>query len=257
MPRPNQFKRPDPHDTPRLVALEATVGSDVYNTRVATSDLDWKHYMFPALDDLYANHQPSYERLGAEDHVYRDVRLLAHQLKKTNLNTLELLYSPRLSFHPSLEALVNLRDDLARVDLGRFYESALGTFRQHRDDFRRSRGDVNRPATVKYGYDPKRYAHLHRLTYLLETYAERDFKTLRPSLCLADGDPFRDDLLALRNGLHVRTEAEQTADALEARVLALKPVYHAVVPGDAERATTEQVDAVVKAAFRNHLRNDL
>ena len=117
MPKPEQFRQPDPHEEQRTVALEATVGSDVYNLRVEGSDLDWVHYVFPTLNDLYDRQQVSYERAAdGDDHKYRDVRHLAHLLKKVNLNTLEALYSPRLVVHPSLGWLVDERDRLASLE---------------------------------------------------------------------------------------------------------------------------------------------
>lgn len=258
MPKPSQFRQPDPHDTPRTTALAGTVGSDVYNTRLETSDLDWKHYMFPSVEDLYANQQPSYERHEpGNDRVYRDARLLAHQLKRTNLNTLEVLYSPRLDVHPSLAELVDSRDDLARVDLPRFFDSTLGTFRQHRDAFRRSLDDVNHAATVRHGYDPKPYAHLHRLRYLLTTYMEHDFDSLRPALRFPDGDPFRDVLLALRGGVHTVDEAVHMTETLEQDVVRLKAAYHARPPGATEAELGVWLDELVKGAVLADLARQL
>lgn len=248
MPKPEQFRRPDPHDQRRTVALEATVGSDVYNLRVEGSDLDWVHYVFPTLDDLYDRQQVSYERAAdGDDHKYRDVRHLAHLVKKVNLNTLEMLYSPRLVVHPSLAWLVDERDRFASLDLPRLYDSMTGTFRQHTDKLMKSLGAGARP------YDTKAYMHLHRLTHLAETYAADDFTSLRRAVRYPDGSDACEQLTALRRGVHTLDEALAMLPSLGERFDAMRDAYYARPPGDAEEATLREMEARVRQAVLAHL----
>jgi predicted nucleotidyltransferase len=78
-------------------------GSQNYNLDTFQSDIDIKGFVYPTVEDIALNRSPItgtgvYER-GSEGAVsVTDIRQFAKDLKKSNINALEFLYSPYFMF---------------------------------------------------------------------------------------------------------------------------------------------------------------
>lgn len=148
-------------------------GSYSYGLATPTSDLDYRGvYMHD--DSSYIvglkKHDHEMSIKGGDDVVEQELRHFMSLLKKTNTNSMEILFTPKdkfISLHPMFDELI-LQNRWRLVDTKKFYSSIKGYIQHERKlangELSGELGLKRKEAIIKYGYSPKNFINLFRLT---------------------------------------------------------------------------------------------
>lgn len=182
----------------RQVVVRAVVGSHNYNLNTPTSDVDYKYFVAPTFDDLYAGKMFSTAKQSDTlDYDCHDIRQLAHLLWKANINFVEVLFSRDIYYHAGLAWVFNHADDLARMNLPFLASATFGMHFQKMKDL--YKGTAKTDALVaRFGYDTKQACHALRCLYTLERVA-RGWK-MEDVLWFGSRDPQGKALRAVKAG---------------------------------------------------------
>ena len=173
----------------RKEAFKALVGSHNYNLNTQTSDKDYKVFVLPTFDDLFSGRQFSKATTGEIDIEYHDIRKLSNLLWKSNINFLEVLFSEELEINTSLtkdskdkiEEIINLKDQIARMNLPYLYNACVGMYISKRKQV--DKGTKNTQELIaKYGYDTKQAMATIRVLDFLKRFAEIDFSDFKKAI---------------------------------------------------------------------------
>ena len=81
----------------RPTVFKALVGSHNYNLNDEQSDKDYKYFVMPTFDDMYAGKMFSTSKVGqVEDYDVHDIRKCIHLWWQANINFIEVLYTSEL-----------------------------------------------------------------------------------------------------------------------------------------------------------------
>lgn len=208
----------------RPVLLVAKVGSVNYNLHDETSDQDFKVYVLPSFDDLYTGKRFVKSVVSDEvDYTVHDVRDLAHQLKKSNVNFVEVLFSTDLTVHEdSLHELVSMREEVARMNLPYFYDACFGMLYNKLKVFEKGTGSSNR-FVEQYGYDTKAFMSMYRMMDFLLRYEANEFTSFAEAFCYTEEE--REFMLSMKHGRYSKEEATVLVQEMREKVESKKPVY--------------------------------
>lgn len=191
----------------REVVFVAQVGSLNYNLETEDSDEDYEMFLLPNFDDLYNRRQL------AKQFTVDDVDLkvfyithLAHQLEKSNPNFLQLLFSRNVVYiHPEFQWLLNEREELARANLPRFYDSMKGMYYEGRQRLEKSQ--------LQKQLNGKALLQVVRVSQFLRRYEEDFFKSYSSAMTYNDYE--RNKLIPLKKGLDPKTGLPLTQEQVE------------------------------------------
>lgn len=168
----------------RIIAL-CLAGSQNYGIDTQDSDVDTKLIVAPNLLDITYLCKPdskTFEKENNEHIDIKDFRLYFECLRKQNINWVETLFTDYMIVNPNYrevwDILVRERELIARYSP---YAAATTTLGMAHGYYKCLRHPCE--ATKKYGYDPKKLAHLVRLYDFLAMYTkgERSYaECLRP-----------------------------------------------------------------------------
>lgn len=119
----------------RTPFLKALVGSHNYNLQVPSSDMDYKLFVLPLFEDMFANRDiaKSFTADNGDDVEYKDARQLSYLWWKSNVNFTEVLFSNDLVFSQEVEKhvkkLLDKKEEIARMNLPYLHKSSLGMIR--------------------------------------------------------------------------------------------------------------------------------
>lgn len=121
----------------RKEIFRALVGSHNYNLNTETSDYDYKVFIAPTFDDLYANERYSKSIIGEDmDLDIHDVRKVSNLWWKANVNFIEVLFSKEVYYGLTikdetvelLDKIFAMRNDIAKMNLPYLYNACVGMY---------------------------------------------------------------------------------------------------------------------------------
>ena len=182
----------------RMVVVKSLVGSHNYNLNTPSSDRDYKLFVEPSFDDLYAGkHFATGAQSNTVDYTVHDVRGLSNLLWKANINFIEVLFSVDLYYHAGLSWIFNSAEALARMNLQYLYKSAMGMHYDKMKNLHKGTGTTS-ALVEKFGYDTKQATHALRLLYVVERIASG--LTVKDALYFPNKTVKRNILLAIKSG---------------------------------------------------------
>jgi predicted nucleotidyltransferase len=210
----------------RREVFRALVGSYNYNLNTETSDKDYKIFVLPTFDDLYFNKMFSKMEIGElEDYDIHDIRKLNSLLWKTNINFAEVLFSDEIvindedsknyeGYSPTTElvqTIFSLKNELIKMNLQYLWNASVGMhIRKKSAMHKATSGTVD--LVEKYGYDTKQAMHSLRVLYVLQRFADNDFKDFKKAIWFDNNDPQRKELLDIKKGKYTYDEMVEILD---------------------------------------------
>lgn len=206
----------------RTLAVNALTGSHNYNLNTPTSDRDYKFFVFPNFDDLYAGKMFANSITSPTlDATCHDVRQLVELVWKANLNFIEVLFSENCVRDSALDFIFTARDSLATMNLYTFFKATYGMHLMKIKDLRKGTGNTTM-LVEKFGYDTKQACHALRCLYVISRFMGCGY--MGKALWFANSDPDRQTLLDVKAGKYT-----------EADFLELVDTWHKVWKDEAEK----------------------
>ncbi|WJZ23636.1 RNA repair pathway DNA polymerase beta [Listeria phage LIS04] len=175
-----------------LISFSAVVGSKNYNLVTPTSDTDMVHVQYPTLDTIFNN---SFNVKVNGDVTYQDIRKFTQLLIKGSPNYIEILFSCDANSYDSFyQELLEIRDDIAKINLSRTYDALLGMcYQQVKKVITQTKHELTDHATVG-----KSVASALRSSHLIRRFHETNFNSYDSALWLSGIE--RDDLMRYKLG---------------------------------------------------------
>lgn len=205
-------------------------GSQNYNLDINDaeyeSDVDAKAIVLPTLNDLVFKRSPESTTLeipGSIEQIdLKDIRSMNESITKQNISYIQILFTEFYIVNPKyadeVEYLRLIRDELCTIDEAAMARGILGMCfdkMKHLTDGTPAREEV----ISKFGYDPKQYHHLARLSKL----AVDHFTMGKPlAECIPVTGEDRDDLIAKKLG---KDDLETAKENSEKYVEIAREVY--------------------------------
>lgn len=207
----------------RKVVFIAKVGSVNCNLNDELSDADYKVYVLPSEEDLYTGSRFVAQVTGEVDYSVNDIRELEKHLVTSPVNHIEILYSvDATSLAPEVDALLELREELARMNLPALFDSAVGRYKNGLGSMKRGTG-ATAELVEKHGYCTKSFLLAYRSLDFLIGYHENGFSSYEQAFRYSDER--RSEMLRLKYGSHTKEEAENVLEMLLEQVQAIKSDY--------------------------------
>lgn len=228
------------------------VGSHNYNLNVEESDYDYSTFMLPNFDDLYFGKQVSIKPNITEDqdNTYYDIRKLGQLLWKSNINYIEVLFSEHIKLNldlpywtkPYLDKLFNMKEDIARMNLKRLYDSCLGT-KYTKMKMLNKGSESSKYLVEKYGYDTKAAMTAYRNLDFLIRYADNGFTDFKKAIWYRDNEEVREFLLKIRDG---HFKKDDIVNLIEEKEIFVKERYEALYTKEPNEKTLEELNNTLK-----------
>jgi predicted nucleotidyltransferase len=194
----------------RKVVIKALVGSHNYNLNTATSDKDYKYFVYPTFEDLYHGKRFSTaSQSDTLDYDVHDIRQLADLLWKANLNFIEVLFSVDMVYDPRLRSVFMNRDAYATMNLPYFANATYGMHLMKMRDLHK--GTAKTQILVdRFGYDTKQACHALRCLYMLDRLASG--MSMGEALWFDDGCFEHNNLLDIKFGRWTEEHFQETVN---------------------------------------------
>lgn len=207
----------------RKVVFIAKVGSVNCNLNDELSDVDYKVYVLPSEEDLYTGNRFIAQETGKVDYSVNDIRELEKHLVGSPVNHIEILYSvDTLSLSPEVDKLLEMREELARMNLPALYDSAVGRYKNGLGGMKRGTG-ATAELVEKHGYCTKSFLLAYRSLDFLIGYHKNGFSSYEQAFRYSEEE--RPGMLRLKYGSHTKEEAENVLAMLLEQVQAIKSDY--------------------------------
>jgi predicted nucleotidyltransferase len=188
----------------RTIAVCALTGSHNYNLNTPASDEDYKYFVYPNFNDLYAGKMFANSMTSTNlDATCHDVRQLVDLVWKANLNFIEVLFSENVVCDDAVRPIFDARDSLATMNLYAFFKATYGMHLMKIKDLRKGTGNTTM-LVEKFGYDTKQACHALRCLYVISRFMESGY--MGKALWFEYGNPQRNVLLDVKAGKY--TEAQ-------------------------------------------------
>lgn len=209
----------------RKVILIAKVGSVNYNLNDNLSDEDYKVYVLPSKEDLYAGKRFVESITGVVDFAVHDIRDLEKQLYRSNINIIEVLFSVELTaLAPELDSLVELREEIARMNLPYLYDTSFGIMNNKLKILDKGTKDTA-PLVEKYGYCTKSFISAYRGLDFIRRYQQNGFTSFEKAVRYNEKE--RAFMLSMKRGAFSRVEAGEMLEDLKSYVEDVKSQFTA------------------------------
>ena len=156
------------YDVDNIIGCFCT-GSQNYGTDMPYSDVDTKLLITPKLEDIYKDQKAeSTTKImpdASDEHIsVKDIRQAIHEIKKQNINMLELLYTDFYILNPAykdcFDKLLSRRDEIVRYNQIAAVKTINGN----------AINSYNRMYKEDGGINQKQVANLVRFEYYLDKY---------------------------------------------------------------------------------------
>lgn len=235
----------------RQIVCTVPIGSKNYNVNDTNSDDDFKTYLYPTFDDMYHNRDFTKAYTGEVDHEFHDVRKMSMMLWKANINFIEALFPYRVETTSELyEELVNMRDDIASMNLPYLYDACFGMYFRKMKDFNRD---------IAYNdlsdKDAERKLHKHGATAFrtldfLERFADNRFEDFGAAMRYQDAEPNRHLILEMRASEYSSGAILNKLHEKQARVELRKPEYR-------ERSLNEEAKVKMERMVKHFVETEI
>ncbi|AEZ50462.1 nucleotidyltransferase [Bacillus phage BCD7] len=205
----------------------ALKGSQNYNLDRPGSDFDYVLYAMPTMEDLFKKQvfkdkmvQRNYG-LTIEVKDFRDFPLM---LDKQNITTLELLFSTDIRYYdnPWVTRLLEMRHDIVRMNLPRFFDSAIGTAKSYFKRIENPTPDTQH-MFYKYGYNTKAVVGCARILMTVSTFARNGFTSFGHAIQFSD--EAKEEMFKIRDGEYELHDIAVKLDTLFKEVEAVREKY--------------------------------
>jgi Predicted nucleotidyltransferase. len=205
----------------RTLAVHVLTGSHNYNLNTPSSDRDYKFFVFPSFDDLYAGKMFANSITSPNlDATCHDVRQLVELVWKANINFIEVLFSVDCVRDAALDFIFDARDSLSTMNLYTFFKATYGMHLMKIKDLKKGTGNTTN-LVEQFGYDTKQACHALRCLYVISRFMGNGI--MGKALWFEKGDEQRNVLLDVKAGKFT-----------EADFLDLVASWHNVWKSDAE-----------------------
>ena len=256
-------------DTSKRI-FTSLVGSHNYNLNTKESDKDYKSFLIPTFDDLYLKDyikSESFLKLlkdsGEEyDIEYHDIRKIESLFYKSNINFLEVLFSEDIEFNSYYEEeiseLLNLRKDIAKMNLPYLYNSCVGMFHNKKKLLLKGTESTQHLVDM-YGYDTKQALHCYRVLDFLKRFQNTGFNDFKDAIWYKDKDPMKEYLLKIKNGEMALEEVESMLERklLVTDIYCKKTYYEREFNEITNQKLINIIKRIVKKGIRKEFNNNL
>lgn len=174
----NELKKIIPEDHIVGVFLQ---GSQNYGCHYEGSDVDTKAIVLPSFDGFVLTEKPMSVThvLDNNEHIdIKDIRVMFENIKKQNINFVEILFTKYKVLNPKYEVLfspiLDIREEVGRYNIYAALNCMCGMVMEKYKAMCHPY-----PATAhkieKYGYDGKQLQHMVRVKDFMEDYIRGDF----------------------------------------------------------------------------------
>jgi len=208
------------------VAFSAQYGSANYNLMTLASDEDYITYYYPTFEDLYkrADWSKPSKVTEAVDNSWNDVRRLREGLIKSNPNTIEVLYSVKVSHNedPIWNDLYGIREEITRVNLSHLFDASFGIFHNAMKLYKKK---MDRGDEVKAKKDA---ANGFRVMQTIYDYYKKDYTDYASCLWYDEhiDKGARDHLLRMKQGLTSEKFIKEQMGQWYVMAEQLRPKFH-------------------------------
>lgn len=237
-----------------VLAYVATTGSHFRNLHNEGSDVDKKAYVMPRFSELYYN--KSHKNFTTSDEVdieVHDVRKLESLLFGANLTYLDTIFAYDIEMpNPEFAELLEIRDDIARMNLSSLYSCCMGMFDRQFKDMTKRTSEMTGAIIDKYGYNPKKAMMCYHFAKFLINFHANGYSDYRKANWYEDDA--RSFMLWIKSGEMSHEQVVQVLRQVEAEAKELQTEYksHSV-----NEETLEQVKSILKRMVKNHIRKEL
>lgn len=236
------------------VALSLLGGSRNRNLNVFTSDRDMKYFVLPTIKELYDG--KTHKNLTVsekEDVEIHDVRKLESVLFKANLTYLELLYSIEIkSYFKEMDQLINLRDDIVKMNLSAFYSACMGMYNREYNSILNVNSPEQRSIVDVYGYNTKKaMMSIHFLNFILK-FEKNDFSDFKS--CNWYETKERQLMLDIKTGFYELSWVQEHINKKFTEVKKLESIYKSC-PVDFN--TLSKIQELLYLLVTSHMREEL
>lgn len=205
----------------RVLVFKALVGSQNYNLATPKSDKDYKAFVYPTLDDLYEG--KSFKKASTSEGMdieYHDIRKLPNLLAKSNVNFLEVLFSEEATSGDELHTqLLDLRDDIARMNLSHLFDACMGMFNKELNNYRKQMKKGDKAQAFKYA------ASAVRITDFLVRFSLGNFEHMKTALRYSEGSVGQKFILYVKTGRYPSYHIDYILQEHEKAAADLKKLY--------------------------------
>jgi predicted nucleotidyltransferase len=188
----------------REQAVKALTGSHNYNLNTAGSDKDYKYFVFPTFNDLYAGKMFSNSVVSPElDATCHDVRQLVDLVWKANVNFIEVLFSTSVHYDNAFAFMFGNREAYATMNLHTFFKATYGMHLMKMKDLHKGTAETTK-LVEKFGYDTKQACHALRCLWTISRFM--NCKNMGEALWFGENEPKRETLINLKEGKFTEEE---------------------------------------------------
>lgn len=201
-------------------------GSQNYGCHYEGSDVDTKAIVLPAFNGFVLTEKPmsTTHVLDNNEHIdIKDIRVMFENIKKQNINFVEILFTKYRVLNPKYEALfspvLDIREEVGRYNIYAALNCMCGMVMEKYKAM-----CYPYPATAdkiaKWGYDGKQLQHMFRVRDFMEDYIRGDFY----EDCLQVHNP-KEQILIKTNKRYTLEQAKFEAEMLVEYTKELKDEY--------------------------------
>lgn len=235
-------------------------GSQNYQLDYFGSDVDTKCIVLPNLEDICLNKKPvSYTHVRADnEHIdFKDLRVIAGDFKKQNINFLEILFTPyciiNKDYKELFQPMLDHAEDIAYYDRHRFVKSVAWMSMEKKKALELDRLSQH-DEIIKYGWSTKQLHHIIRLHNFLERWVSGELF----ANCLID--PYSNGLVAVKaygHSIQTLEQARELAERLDAKTNAIKEDYIASHEHIIDEGIGKMIDNAVMNIVRESLKKEI
>ncbi|MCU7667791.1 DNA polymerase beta superfamily protein [Bacillus thuringiensis] len=226
----------------REVVVQFLSGSHSRNLNTETSDKDYKAFVLPTFEDLYAKIQFKDTQVTPTiDTEVHDIRALENLFYKSNITYLELLYSIEIQKYgyDEMEEILAMRDDIVTMHLGNFFNASFGMYNSQMKILRNLENNLN-PSNLQQ-YNKKAMLAIHFLSTLIKFY-ETGFSDFKSSFTYNDAE--RAYMLGIKQGDHSIEEVKHIIQSKADQTKALESLY---LKQPVNEATLEKIQKLTRS----------
>jgi len=235
----------------RNIVLKSMVGSWAAHLNTPESDEDWKYFVAPTFDDLYAGEKFATASVSSTfDYDVHDIRQLGNLLWKANLNFISVLFGYKTFCVPELQWIFDNADSLAVMNLPYFYNATMGMHFEKMKAVLDGKATGNTQVLVdRFGYDTKQACHSLRCLYVLERFMT--CANMRYTLFFENGW-YRDSLLSIKAGEVSLADFKAVVEVHRTKLAEdeAKEWYNACLPNEEVK---NEMDDVIKTFIHDNI----
>lgn len=238
----------------------ALYGSQNYGLDTKNSDVDTKGLIIPSFKQLARSESTinSVIVTDRDEHVeIKDCYSMINNFWKQNINFLEILFTEYVILNEDYleewQALVDLREEIARFDEFKAIKSMVGTAKQKFEHLCTPHESVKRLIEI-YGYDGKQLSNIMRLNNFMCNY----IKEFSFEECLTMHFPFsKDSLMAAKMQIYNCDTAKKMAELTTISMNNMADDYIKTKTFSKNEKVKKEVEDIIYSVYEKSIRKEL